>query len=63
MQRRKKLQIKSRKTAEMQSKFDVFGSYTGVELDDEFEKPVQDADDLWYHLQLNPELQKEDRFY
>jgi len=46
MQRRKKLQIKSRKTAEMLSKFDVFGSYTGVELDDEFEKPVQDADDL-----------------
>ena len=28
------------------SKFDTQGSYTGVDLDDEYEKPVQDADDL-----------------
>ena len=25
---------------------DPFGSYTGVCVDDKFEKPVQDADDL-----------------
>ena len=28
------------------SSFDTQGSYTGVDLDDKFEKPVQDADDL-----------------
>ena len=47
MQRRKKLQVNNRKTVNMQSKFDVFGSYTGIEFDDKYEKPVQDADDLW----------------
>ena len=28
------------------SKFDVNGSYTGVDSSDRYEKPVQDADDL-----------------
>ena len=28
------------------SKFDVYGSYTGVSLYDTFDKPVQDVDDL-----------------
>ena len=46
MQRRKKLQVNNRKTVNMQSKFDVFGSYTGIEFGDKYEKPVQDADDL-----------------
>ena len=30
----------------MQSRFDVLGSYRGVESFDKYEKPVQDADDL-----------------
>lgn len=30
----------------MKSRFDVFGSYTGIDSEDEFSKPVQDADDL-----------------
>lgn len=46
MQRRKKLQVTRRKSAKMQSGFDVLGSYTGVEFGNEYEKPVQDADDL-----------------
>ena len=61
MQRRKKLQVNNRKSVNMQSKFDVFGSYTGIEFDDKYEKPVQDADDLWYHLKLNPEKSKSGR--
>lgn len=28
------------------SSFDTFGSYTGTDSTDKFEKPVQDADDL-----------------
>ena len=28
------------------SNFDVLGSYTGTCLDDKYEKPIQDADDL-----------------
>ncbi len=40
MRRKKGLSIK------LKSKFDTQGSYTGVDLDDEYEKPVQDADDL-----------------
>lgn len=28
------------------SNFDTQGSYTGTDLNDKFEKPVQDADDL-----------------
>ena len=46
----------------MQSRFDVLGSYTGVESFDKYEKPVQDADDLWYHLKLNPEKKAADNF-
>ena len=34
------------KGADMRSKDDYFGSYTGTCSDDKFEKPVQDADDL-----------------
>ena len=30
----------------MKSKFDPLGSYTGTEFCDEYEKPVQDADNL-----------------
>lgn len=37
----KKKLVKSNK-----SNFDLFGSYTGVSVDDKYEKPVQDADDL-----------------
>ncbi len=35
-----------KKGAKMQSEDDYFGSYTGVCQDNEFEKPIQDADDL-----------------
>ncbi len=28
------------------SSFDVLGSYTGTDLEDKYDKPVQDADDL-----------------
>ena len=37
---------KTNKNKVNKSKFDIFGSYTGVSYDDENEKPVQDADDL-----------------
>ena len=30
----------------MKSQFDAQGSYTGTDYFDEYEKPVQDADDL-----------------
>jgi hypothetical protein len=30
----------------LESDFDVQGSYTGVDIYDKYEKPVQDADDL-----------------
>ena len=33
------------KAAEMRSKEDVLGSYTGVSAEDEYARPVQDADD------------------
>ncbi|MDY6367060.1 MAG: hypothetical protein SPL13_00865 [Clostridia bacterium] len=33
-------------SAKLKSKFDAFGSYTGVDIYDKYEKPVQDADDL-----------------
>ena len=43
LKRRKRAQ----KTAvNKKSKFDVFGSFTGVCLYDTFDKPVQDVDDL-----------------
>lgn len=35
-----------KKGAKMRSEEDVLGSYTGTCLDNEYEKPVQDADDL-----------------
>lgn len=35
-----------KKGAEMRSEEDTLGSYTGVDSQDEYEKPVQDADDL-----------------
>ena len=34
------------KGAKMRSEDDALGSYTGVCIGDEYEKPVQDADDL-----------------
>ena len=38
---------KKKKTSQMfESNFDPLGSYTGNYLSDEYEKPVQDADDL-----------------
>lgn len=44
MQKSKKRALK--KGADMQSQEDSLGSYTGVNTDDIYEKPVQDADDL-----------------
>lgn len=35
-----------KKGASMKSAEDSLGSYTGVNSDNEYEKPVQDADDL-----------------
>lgn len=35
-----------KKGADMQSEEDVFGGYTGICTDNEYDKPVQDADDL-----------------
>ena len=49
---RKGLRLMSRKKtpkkagAEMRSKEDYLGSYTGVCAENEYERPVQDADDL-----------------
>ena len=37
---------KNNKGADMRSEDDLLGSYTGVSYTDEYEKPVQDADDL-----------------
>lgn len=34
------------KKTDFKSQFDALGSYTGVSSDNEYEKPVQDADDL-----------------
>ena len=31
---------------DFQSNTDVLGSYTGINLDDIYEKPIQDVDDL-----------------
>lgn len=39
--------VKTKKTVvDNQSEFDVLGSYTGIDLYDMFDEPVQDADDL-----------------
>jgi hypothetical protein len=35
-----------KKKIKMKSKFDTMGSYTGVDIDDKYAKPIQDADDL-----------------
>lgn len=35
-----------KKLSKMKSSFDPTGSYTGVDIDDKYSKPVQDADDL-----------------
>ncbi len=35
-----------KRIADNQSNFDVTGSYTGINLYDMFDEPVQDADDL-----------------
>lgn len=35
-----------KKGAEMKSEEDSLGSYTGIQLKNDFEKPIQDADDL-----------------
>ena len=37
---------KLKRGANMRSKGDSLGSYTGVNSDNEYEKPEQDADDL-----------------
>ncbi len=42
---RRKSSLKKR-GAEMRSREDALGSYTGVCADNAYEKPVQDADDL-----------------
>lgn len=41
-----KKQRSLKKGASMESEEDSLGSYTGVNTDNEYEKPVQDADDL-----------------
>ena len=43
MKKRKK---NIKKVSEMKSSYDVFGSYTGTDSTDKYEKPIQDADDL-----------------
>lgn len=35
-----------KKGADMRSEEDPLGSYTGIYSEDEYEKPIQDADDL-----------------
>ncbi len=35
-----------KKGAKMKSPEDSLGSYTGIDSDNEYEKPIQDADDL-----------------
>ena len=37
---------KSKNTSDMTSPFDTLGSYTGIYEQNEYEKPVQDVDDL-----------------
>ncbi len=37
---------KKTKKSKMKSSFDPQGSYTGTNIDNEYEVPVQDADDL-----------------
>lgn len=48
MQKTSKTKAKTpRKTAaDKKSRFDVQGSYTGIDLYDMFDEPVQDVDDL-----------------
>lgn len=50
MQRYEGLTVSAKKKlehgAKMRSDEDALGSYTGVYAEDEWEKPVQDADDL-----------------
>ena len=50
LQKTQKATLKKRavqKTAsKLKSSYDPFGSYTGVNTFDKYEKPVQDADDL-----------------
>lgn len=40
--------VNNKKTikSKMKSSYDTQGSYTGVDFDDKYEVPVQDADDL-----------------
>lgn len=38
--------MRKRKLKNLRSKYDVQGSYTGTVIGNEYEKPVQDADDL-----------------
>ena len=35
-----------KKVSKMKSSYDVLGSYTGINPEDKYEKPIQDADDL-----------------
>ena len=47
MSSKKDLSKRSKLTnVKMRSQFDVGGSYTGVDFDDKYSKPIQDADDL-----------------
>lgn len=38
--------VNKKKSKAFTSSFDVNGSYTGTDIFDKYEKPVQDADDL-----------------
>lgn len=41
------MQAKARKIAnKLKSRYDALGSYTGIDIYNEYEEPVQDADDL-----------------
>ncbi len=50
MQKQNKLQVRkpvSRKVSKSEeSKFDLYGSYTGIDFYDNFDTPIQDVDDL-----------------
>lgn len=42
-----KAKTASKDLGKLKSQFDPSGSYTGVDYDDKYSTPVQDADDLW----------------
>ena len=45
-QLQKRVQAQRKIVNNFKSSFDVLGSYTGYSIDNPYEKPIQDADDL-----------------